>query len=141
MRFPPEDEDARLLLGWLLAIAGVGLIVLTCLAGFLWIGLEGFPGGVRSSHELRGVVEVLAELAILFSFGAALLWAGDTCLEDRDRACRLVGWLLMIASVGATSIFILIELSRPAELLGPADKTMAGIAEITETVCIGAALL
>lgn len=140
MRFPPKEEDAKLLVGWLLTIAGVGLILLTCFLGFLDIGLEGFPAGVRSFHELGEVMEVLAEFTIMFCTGAALLWAGDTCLEDRKRANRLVGRLFVIASVSVTLIFILIELGGPSDLLGPGEKTVAVLAEVTETLCIGAAL-
>jgi hypothetical protein len=82
----------NVVVGWLLTIAGLGVVLVSFLGAFLDFGLEGWPMSARSVAEVGQAMKALAELTAMFGVGAALFWTGDTCLEGREHASGLVGF-------------------------------------------------
>jgi len=132
----------KVLAGWLLTIAGVGLLAITFLGAFLDFGLEAWPMSANSVREVGQAMKVLAGLTTMLCIGTALLWVGDTFLGGRDQASRLAGLCLLIAGAGLMAMtFLSAVLAALPALPYLSAATMAALlAELTITLSIGFAL-
>ena len=132
----------NVVVGWLLKIAGLGIVLVSFLGAFLDFGGEGWPMSAGSVAEVGQAMQALGEMTAMFCAGAALFWAGDTCLEGREHASGLVGFFVMVAGIGLMTVTflsaVLDSLSHLGELTLP--TIAAWLVEFTITFGVAAAL-
>ena len=132
----------NVVVGWLLKIAGLGIVLVSFLGAFLDFGGEGWPMSAGSVAEVGQAMQALGEMTAMFCAGAALFWAGDTCLEGREHASGLVGFFVMVAGIGLMTVTflsaVLDSLSHLGELTLP--TIAAWLVEFTITFGVATAL-
>jgi membrane protease YdiL (CAAX protease family) len=100
-------------LGWMVLLAVAAVLLYGCLTlGLLWLGMtaagETYAGPPSAPQGLRFAVTVIAVLALLGSYAAAVRWGEDRRVAELSlRALPLelvaglvVGALLMVATIG-----------------------------------------